>query len=115
MPVQRASICFYYRVRHSPAVAAAHPLEFEVSRCRTSEFARAFLPAQFTRCFLPALVLMWNDLPFGVFDTRTLDGLKLGSSQALVASVCVFFNFPCAGACGVAKAISKQLINNFYN
>ena len=51
------------RVRHSRASAAAHPLEFEVSRCRNSQFARCFLPAQ-TRA--------WNDLPYTVFDTGTL-------------------------------------------
>ena len=53
------------RVRHSRAASTAHPLEFEVSRCRTS---------QFVRCFLPAQIRMWNDLPCTVFDTRTLDG-----------------------------------------
>ena len=47
------------RVRNLQAAAAAHPLEFEVSRCRTSQFVRYFLPAQ-TR--------VWNDLPFSVFD-----------------------------------------------
>ena len=41
------------RIRHTRA-AVAHPLEFEVSRCRTSQFAR---------CFLPAQVRLWNDLP----------------------------------------------------
>ena len=34
------------RVRHTWAASAAHPLELEVSRCRTSQFARCFLPAQ---------------------------------------------------------------------
>ena len=43
--------------------AAAHPLECEVSRCRTS---------QFVRCFLPAKTPVWNDLPYTVFDTGTL-------------------------------------------
>ena len=51
------------RVRHT----RAHQLEFEVSRCRTSQFARSFLPAQ---------VRMWNDLPFTVLDSGTLDGFK---------------------------------------
>ena len=55
------------RVRHTRAAAAAHPLEFEVSRCRTYQLARRFLPAQ-TR--------VWNDLPYTVFDTGTLDGFK---------------------------------------
>ena len=55
------------RFRHTRAAAAAHPLEFEVSRCRT---------LQFGRCFLPAHVRMWNDLPDTVCDTGMLDGFK---------------------------------------
>ena len=47
------------RVRHARAAAAAHPLEFEVSRCRTS---------QFVSCFLRAQARVWNDLPYIVFD-----------------------------------------------
>ena len=47
------------RVRHTRAAAAAHPVEFEVSRCRTSQFATCFLPAQtrvqtfFALCLTP--------------------------------------------------------------
>ena len=37
---------------------------FEVSRCRTCQFVRSSLPPQ---------VRMWNDLPYTVFDTGTLD------------------------------------------
>ena len=55
------------RVRHSRAAAATHPLEFEVSRCRMSQFARSFLPAQDR---------LWNNLSYTVFDTGTLDGFK---------------------------------------
>ena len=55
------------RVRHTRAVAPAHPLEFQVSRCRTFQFARCFLPAQFG---------MWNDLPYTAVDTGTLDWFK---------------------------------------
>ena len=55
------------RVRLTRAAAAAHPLEFEVPRCRMSQFERSFLPAQ---------ARMWNDLPYTVFDTGTLDGFK---------------------------------------
>ena len=55
------------RVRHTEAAAVAHPFQFTVSRCRTSQFARFFLSAQ---------VLLWNDLPYTVFDTGTLDGFK---------------------------------------
>ena len=50
------------RVRQIRAAAAVHPLEFEVSRCITSQFAR---------CFLPARTSVWNDLPYTVFYTVT--------------------------------------------
>ena len=56
------------RFQNSGAAAAAHPLEFEVSRYRTSQFARSFLPAQ---------VRMWNDLSYTVLDTGALDGFKV--------------------------------------
>ena len=42
-------------------------IEFEVSRCRTSQFAR---------CFLPEQTRVWNDIPYTVFDTGTLNGFK---------------------------------------
>ena len=48
-------------------LAAVHPLKFEVSRYRTSQFAR---------CFLAAQTRVWYDLPYTVFDSRTLDGFK---------------------------------------
>ena len=55
------------RVRHTRAAAVSHPLEFEVSICRTPLFAR---------CFLPVQISVLNDLPYTVFDTGTLDGLR---------------------------------------
>ena len=55
------------RVRHTGTAAAAHLLECDVSRCRKSHLAR---------CFLPAQTHVWNDLPYTVFDTGTLDGFK---------------------------------------
>ena len=63
------------RVRHIRAAAAARPLEFEVSRCRTSQFARSFLSAQ---------VRMWNDFHYTVFDTGTLDGFKGAVNHSLL-------------------------------
>ena len=45
------------RVRHCRAAAAAHPLEFEVSGCRTSEFASYFLPAQ-TRVWIRGVTFL---------------------------------------------------------
>ena len=54
-------------VRHPLTAAAAHPLEFEVSGCRTSQFARRFMQAQ---------IGLWNDLPYTVFGTGTLDRFK---------------------------------------
>ena len=63
------------RVRHNRAAAAAHPLEFEVSRCRTSQFAR---------CFLPAQTRVRNNRPYTVFDTGTLDGFKRAVNRLLL-------------------------------
>ena len=78
------------RVRHTRAAAAVHPFEFEVARCRTSQFAR---------CVLPAQTRVLNDLPYTVFYTGTLDVF----SQTLVASLSLFFQFfRGACACGVA-------------
>ena len=47
------------RVRHTGAAAPAHPFKFEVSRCRTSQFAIFLLPAQ-TR--------LWNDVPYSTIE-----------------------------------------------
>ena len=68
----------------SRAAAWAHPLEFEVSRCWTSQYAR---------CFLRAQTRVWNYLPYTVFDTGTLDEFKGAVNRWLLPSV-VFFNFP---------------------
>ena len=88
------------RVRHTWAGPTVHPLEFEVSRCITSQFASFFLPAQ---------VRMWNDLPCTVFDTGMLDGFK-GALNSLFLPWVVFSSvFRGAGDCVVAKAIYKQL------
>ena len=88
------------RVRHTRAPAAAHPLNFGVSRCRPSQFARCFLRSR--------LVCGSNDLPNTVFDTGTLDGFKGAVNHWLLPWV-VFSSFCGVGACGVAKAIYKQL------
>ena len=71
------------RARHTWAAAAAHSLKFEVSRCRTS---------QFTRCVLPVQTRVWNDLPYTVFDTGTLDEFKGAVNRRLLPWVC-FFSF----------------------
>ena len=71
------------RVLLSLAAAATHPLEFEVSRCRTSQFAR---------CFLPAQTRLWNALPYTVFGTRTLDGFMGAVNRWLLPWLC-FFSF----------------------
>ena len=87
------------RVRHTRAAAAVHPLEFEISRCRTSQFARSFMPDQ---------VRMWNDLPYTLFDTRTLDGFKGTVNRWLLPRV--LFTFSVAQ---VLVELRKQFINNF--
>ena len=87
------------RVRHNRAAAVAHPLEFEVSRCRRSQFTRYFLLAQ---------VRLWNDLPCTVFETRTLDWFKGAVNRWLLPLVTSVLRG--AGACGVAKSMDKNLI-----
>ena len=97
MFVQWASICFCQSLT-TQAAAAAHPVEFEVSRCRMFQFAR---------CFIPAKTRVWNDLSYTVFDTGTLDGFKGAVNRWLLPWVCysVF-----RGACAVG--LRKQFINN---
>ena len=80
------------RVRHALAAAAAHPLNFEVSRCRTSIFKR---------CFLPAQARMWNILTFTLFDTGRLDGFKGTVNIGCLPELC-FSVFGGASACGNA-------------
>ena len=87
--------------RQTRTAAAAHPLEFEVRRCRTSQFARSFLPAQ---------VRLWDDLPITVFDTGTLNGYKSVVNRWLLPWIVFSSVFRGAGACGVAKAIYNQLV-----
>ena len=67
-------------------------LEFEVSRCRTFQFAR---------CFLRAQVRIWNDLPYTVFDTDTLDGFKAVNRWLL--HWIVFSSVFCGVACVVCE------------
>ena len=62
------------RVRQTRAAVAAHPLEFEVSSCSTSQVAW---------CFLPAQVRMWNDFLYTVFDTGMLDGFDGAANRRL--------------------------------
>ena len=64
----------FTRVLHSP-------LESKVPRCRTSQFAR---------CFLPAQVRLWNDLRFTLFYAEKLNGFK-GAVKPLVAPEFCYF------------------------
>ena len=52
---------------------------------------------------------MWNDLPYTVFDTGTLDGFKDAVNRWLLPCVVFSSVFGATGACRVAKATSKQL------
>ena len=74
---------------------AVRRLEFEVSGCRTSKFAR---------CFLPAETRVWNDLPYTMFEIGTLDGFQGAANRWLLPSVCLSV-FRGAGACPVVKII----------
>ena len=71
---------------------------FEVWRCRTSQFAM---------CFLRAQTRVWNDLPYTVFDTGTLDEFKGAGNRWLLLWVCLSV-FRAAGASGVVIAIYKK-------
>ena len=64
--------------------------------------------SQFARCFLPAQSRVWNDHPYSVFYTVTLDWLKAAVNRWLLPRVC-FSVLRGAGGCGVAK----QFISNF--
>ena len=76
------------------------PLYLVVSRCRTSQFAR---------CFLPAQVRKWNDLPYTVFDTGKLNVFKGAVNRWLLPWVVFSSVFCSAGACGAPKATYIQL------
>ena len=56
--------CSFSELPSVAAAAAADSLVFDISRCRTTQFAT---------CFLPAKARVWNDLPNTVFDTGTFD------------------------------------------
>ena len=77
---------------------AANPLEFEVSRYRTSKFARSFLSAQ---------VRMWN-FPYTIFDTGTLNGFKGAVNRWLLPRVVFSFSVP-QMLVGLRKGIYKQV------
>ena len=72
------------RVRHTSAAAAAHSLEFEVSRRRTLKFSRSFLPAQEFECGMtfPTLCLR---------PERWM-GLRVQSNVCCFSELC--FHFP---------------------
>ena len=65
-------------------------------RCRTSQFAR---------CFLPAHVRIWNDLPDTVFNIGTLDGFKGAVKRWLLHWVVFSLIF-----CGVLRCQFSVLI-----
>ena len=72
--------CMVYEVNSN----ANHCMFSELSRCRTSQFAR---------CFLPAQARMRNNLTYAVFDTGTLYVFYGVVNRWLLPGV-VFFSFP---------------------
>ena len=87
------------RVWHCLAADASHPLELEVARCRMSQFAK---------CFLPAQTHMWNHLPYTVFDSGTLGGCK--GNVGYFHELCIF-QF---SVTHVLVGLRKQFISNFF-
>ena len=61
--------------------------------------------SQFARLFLPAQVRIWNDLPYAVFDTGTLEGFKAAVNRWLLPWVVFSSVLRGACVCGVVKAI----------
>ena len=100
------------RFPHTRATAAAHPVEFEVSKCRTAQFARSSFcqVKSLPGTSLPGQVCMWNNLHH-MFDTWRLDGFN-GCSQPLIASLsCVSFQFSVAN---VIVVLREEFVNNFF-
>ena len=58
---------------------------------------------------MPAQTRAWNDFPYTVFDTRTLEYFKGAVNRWLLPRVC-FSVFRVACACGIAKAIYRQFV-----
>ena len=61
--------------RSTRATETLHEFAREIQRCRTS---------QFQRCFIPAMVKLWNGLPSEVFQSGTLEGFKRACNLALL-------------------------------
>ena len=87
------------RVRHTRAAAAVNPLEVEVSRYITSQFAR---------CLVLAQVRMWNYLPHTVFDTGTQDRFWAAVTVGCIPELCLQFS-----VAQVLMGLREQFINNF--
>ena len=99
------------RVQHTRVAAAAHLLEREVWRCITSQFARLLQ----TQCKLRHSTPWYFKLQWMSCGRRPrfecgmmLDGLKGAVNRWLLPWVVFSSVFRGAGACGVAKPISKQ-------
>ena len=88
------------RVRHTRAAAAAHPLEIEVSRCKTSEFVKCFLPAQVCGVTFLALCLI----------SECLMGSRVRDNRWLLPGV-VFSSVFLRRR--YVRGLRKQLRNNF--
>ena len=66
-------------------------------------------PPYLKRCFMPAQVQMWNDLPYTVLGTGTLDDSREQSTVGCFPELC-FLQFSVVQVlAGVAKAIYKKL------
>ena len=80
------------------AAVAAHPYELEILRCRTSQFAR---------CFLPVYVRAWNGLSDAVFEMV----LWVASNMLTICTFPeLFFMFSAVYVLvGLFKQFAKQL------
>ena len=86
-----------YEITEQPL--AAHPLEFEVSRGRMSQFVRRSLLAQ---------VCLWNDLPYTVLDTGAFDMVFMGIVNRWLLRIVFLSVFRGVFACELTNAIHRQ-------
>ena len=91
------------RVRHFRAAAVAHPLEFEVTRVRTSQLICKVFPS------IPRLVCGITSFPTLCLTPERWIGLRVQSTVSSFPELC-FSVFRGVSACGVEEAIFKNVV-----
>ena len=71
-----AALCMLYKVNSNSNCCLFGELRFYQSSTFSSCGCSYPLEFEVSRCFPPAQTRVWNDLPYTVFNTGTLDGFK---------------------------------------